>query len=127
MCLSHIDGAIAGNRAAVQVWRDKGYRGPIEVIPQFGVDPVVYAPQPRKQSTGQLVIGYAGRFVEEKGVDILLEAAASLDADWRVDLIGSGPVQTRLIDLARSLGISRSGAVLAVGILRTHRRSVSFL
>ena len=62
--------------------------------------------EPRKPSTGQLVIGYAGRFVEEKGVDILLAAAASLDGDWRVDLIGSGPAQARLIDLARSLGIT---------------------
>jgi glycosyltransferase involved in cell wall biosynthesis len=104
--LSHANAAIVGNRAAVQVWRDKGYRGPIEVIPQFGVDPVVYAPQPRKQSTGQLVIGYAGRFVEEKGVDILLEATAGLDGNWRVDLIGGGPAQARLIDLARSLGIA---------------------
>ena len=31
--------AIAGNRAAVDVLRAKGYRGPVAVIPQFGVDP----------------------------------------------------------------------------------------
>jgi glycosyltransferase involved in cell wall biosynthesis len=104
--LSHADAAIAGNRDAVDVWRVKGYRGPIEVIPQFGVDPNAFAPRSREQSTGQLVIGYAGRFVEEKGVDILLKAAAGLDGDWRVDLIGSGPWQDRLIELARSLGVA---------------------
>jgi glycosyltransferase involved in cell wall biosynthesis len=104
--ISHVEAAIAGNGDAVNVWRAKGYRGPIEVIPQFGVDPVVFAPQTQKPSTGQLVIGYAGRFVEEKGVDVLLNAAAQLDGDWRVDLIGSGPAQDRLIELARSLGVA---------------------
>ncbi|MBP7687526.1 MAG: glycosyltransferase family 4 protein [Thermoflexales bacterium] len=104
--LAQVDAAIAGNADAVKVWRAKGYRGPIEVIPQFGVDPIAFAPQDRVQSTNPFVIGYAGRFVEEKGVDVLLEAAAGLAGDWRVDLIGSGPAQDRLSELARSLGIT---------------------
>jgi len=104
--ISHVDAAIAGNCDAVNVWRAKGYRGLIEVIPQFGVDPIAFAPRAHAQSNGQLVIGYAGRFVEEKGVDILLNAAARLDGEWRVDLIGSGPDQPRLIELARSLGVA---------------------
>jgi glycosyltransferase involved in cell wall biosynthesis len=104
--LSHVDAALAGNQDAVQVWRAKGYRGPLEVIPQFGVDPIGFAPQPQTRSTGQLVIGYAGRFVEEKGPDILLRALAGLDGEWRAELVGGGPLQTRLIELARSLGIA---------------------
>lgn len=104
--LARADAAIAGNCAAVNVWRAKGYRGPIEVIPQFGVDPSVFAPTARAHSNSQFVIGYAGRLVEEKGLDVLLHAAAGLDADWRVDLIGSGPAQTRLSELARSLGVA---------------------
>jgi glycosyltransferase involved in cell wall biosynthesis len=102
--LAHVDAALAGNQDAVQVWRAKGYRGPIEVIPQFGVDPIAFAPQPQTRSTGQLVIGYAGRFVEEKGADILLRALAGLDGEWRAELIGSGPLQDRWIELARALG-----------------------
>lgn len=104
--LAHSAAAIAGNGAAVNVWRAKGYRGTIEVIPQFGVDPSAFAPSARSQSNGQFVIGYAGRLVEEKGVDVLLHAAAGLDGDWRVDLIGSGPAQARLSELARSLGVA---------------------
>jgi len=104
--LSHVDAAIAGNGAAVNVWRAKGYRGPIEVIPQFGVDPVVLAPVSRNRTAGPFVIGYAGRLVDDKGLDVLLQAAAGLDGDWRIDLIGNGPAQDRLIDLARSLGIA---------------------
>ena len=104
--LSHVDAAIAGNCDAVTAWRAKGYRGPIEVIPQFGVDPIAFAPESSKRPIGQFVIGYAGRFVEEKGVDVVLNAAAQLDGDWRVDLNGSGPDQDRLIELARSLGVT---------------------
>ncbi|MBI5565122.1 MAG: glycosyltransferase family 4 protein [Chloroflexi bacterium] len=104
--LSHSAAAIAGNRDAADVWRAKGYRGPIEVIPQFGVDPITFAPESSKRSISQFVIGYAGRFVEEKGADVLLQALAGLDGDWRADLIGSGPWQDRLIELARSLGVA---------------------
>ncbi len=88
------------------MWHAKGYHGPITVIPQFGVDPAAFAPRPSDRSNDPFVIGYAGRFVEEKGIDLLLEAAAGLDGKWRVDLIGSGPWQDRLTELARSLGIA---------------------
>ncbi|MCC6175395.1 MAG: glycosyltransferase [Chloroflexi bacterium] len=36
--------AIAGNAEAVDVLRQKGYRGPASVIPQFGVDPTIFRP-----------------------------------------------------------------------------------
>ena len=38
--------AIAGNPTAVEVLRAKGYAGPVEVIPQFGVDPGAFSPRP---------------------------------------------------------------------------------
>ncbi len=104
--LEHTDACIAGNHDAEKVWRAKGYRGPIEVIPQFGVDPDLFSPAPGDESTGQFVIGYAGRFVAEKGVDLLLRALSKLDGNWRADLMGSGPEQARLIDLARRLHIA---------------------
>ncbi len=108
--LEHAEACIAGNHDAAQVWRAKGYRGPIEVIPQFGVDPAVFSPDSRKGSTGQsatdqLVIGYAGRFVEEKGVDVLLHALSKLQGRWRADFVGGGPTRARLIELARRLNL----------------------
>ena len=39
--------AIAGNPTAVGVLRTKGYRGPMTVIPQFGVDPEHFLAAPR--------------------------------------------------------------------------------
>ncbi len=99
----HVDGAIAGSREVLQVLRDKGYRGPACVIPQFGVDPTLYgrADAPKKR----FVIGYVGRLVPEKGIADLLHAVAALPGNWHVRLLGSGPDRKRLIGLAHSLGI----------------------
>ncbi len=40
--LTHAAAAIAGNRAAAEILRRKGFSKSIEVIPQFGVDPAVF-------------------------------------------------------------------------------------
>jgi len=103
-CLRHADGAIAGSRTAAQVWRQKGYAGPLAVIPQFGVDPQTFAPQPRRRPPGTFVVGFAGRLVGEKGVDLLLEAVAGLEG-VRVEVLGSGPLRARLERLAEGLGL----------------------
>jgi len=111
---------IVGNADAEQVWRAKGYRGPLTVIPQVGVEPEVFKPADRNQDSttessvhpngripvsSAFVVGYAGRFVEEKGIDVLLNALYDLGGEWRLDLLGSGPDQTRLAELARRLQI----------------------
>jgi glycosyltransferase involved in cell wall biosynthesis len=44
--------------------------------------------------------------VEEKGIDLLLEAAAQLPGDWRVRIVGSGPLRAELGHLAQSLCIT---------------------
>ncbi|MBM3129813.1 MAG: glycosyltransferase family 4 protein [Chloroflexi bacterium] len=106
--LRHSDYAIAGNAQAVQVLRAKNYRGAVQVLPQFGVDPDSFAPRPLAQSPNRpFRIGSGvGRLVEEKGIDVLLRAVAGLSGDWRVHLLGSGPAQARLESLARELGIA---------------------
>jgi glycosyltransferase involved in cell wall biosynthesis len=101
--------AIAGNPTAARVLREKGYAGSLAVIPQFGVDPTLYSPAPRVTSIKrhEVVFGYAGRLVSEKGVDVLLRACASLSGGlWRLDILGEGPERARLDALARELGIS---------------------
>ena len=106
--LTHAACAIAGNQEAENVLRAKGYEGPVYLLPQFGVDPDVYRkqrPSPRQDAT--FVIGYVGRLVEEKGVQVLLRAVAGLDGQWTLHLIGDGPYRATLQGLCTQLGIEQ--------------------
>lgn len=103
--LRNVDGGIAGSTESAAVWRAKGYAGPLAVIPQFGVDPEIYVPQSVPRAPG-FTVGYVGRLVEEKGVDLLLAALAGLEGDWQTSIAGTGPAAPDLEALARELGIS---------------------
>ncbi len=100
--------AIAGNAEAVDVLRAKGYAGPSRVIPQFGVDPELFAPatDPPNRSGQPFTIGNVGRFTPEKGLSVLLDAVASLPGDWRLRLIGAGDMRDELQARAAALGIA---------------------
>lgn len=101
------DHAIAGNRDAALMLRKKGYRGPLSIIPQFGVDPEIYAPAPADTvDPHNFVVGFVGRLVAEKGADLLLRAAADLPEGVRVLIVGDGPERRSLARLAAELGIS---------------------
>jgi len=104
--LRHADYAIAGSEGAEAVWREKGYTGPMTVIPQFGVDPDMFVPRSdRRDPARGFVIGYVGRLVPEKGVDLLLEAVSDLTGIWRLHIVGKGPQQSSLESTARRLGV----------------------
>ena len=105
--LRHAAAGIVGNADSKQVWRAKGYRGPLTVIPQVGVEPDVFKPlEIADPTTNHFRVGYAGRLVEEKGIDILLHALCDLGGEWQAELVGSGPDQPRLVELARRLQIA---------------------
>jgi glycosyltransferase involved in cell wall biosynthesis len=54
-------------------------------------------------------IAFLGRFVSDKGADLLLHAFAALrPSDWRLSLIGDGPECSSLKHLSVQLGISES-------------------
>lgn len=113
--------AIAGSPSAVDVLRVKGFCGPVTVIPQFGVDPTIFSPRAVDAHTPtqngdssssivrppSFIIGYAGRLVPEKGVDVLLDACAMLPPtlNWKLHLLGDGPEREHLAGSARELGI----------------------
>jgi glycosyltransferase involved in cell wall biosynthesis len=92
---------IAGNAEAVQVLRAKGYHGPVSIIPQFGIDPTRFAPARASSPARPFTIGFVARVTEEKGTLVLLDALAGLDGDWRLHVIGSGP----LADAARARAV----------------------
>ena len=126
-----VECAIAGNAEAVEVLRRKGFQKPVEVIPQFGVDPDIFSPQHSAISTqssalsspsphhlaaesqssalspqSSFRIGYVGRLVEQKGILDLLEAVAGLAGDWSLTLVGAGPLQSQIEARAGALQIS---------------------
>ncbi len=108
--LNNIDYALVGTESAAQVWRKKGYHGPMAVVPQFGTDPKLFTPShlPIREEAERrsFTIGYVGRLVEEKGIHLLLQAAAQLKGDWRLRLVGSGPYKPDLVALAERLHIT---------------------
>jgi glycosyltransferase involved in cell wall biosynthesis len=103
--LRHVDYAIVGSVGAETVWREKGYVGPLAVIPQFGVAADVFTPGPQRDPARGFVIGYVGRLVEEKGVDLLLRAVTGLKGPWQLVVAGAGPELASLVELARGLGL----------------------
>ena len=104
--LAHTDHFIAGSVEAEQVLRSKGYRGPTSIVPQVGVDPDEFAPDAGPRPHRPFTIGYAGRLVPEKGVDLLISAASRLPDGARIAIIGSGPERERLIALSPRAGSS---------------------
>jgi glycosyltransferase involved in cell wall biosynthesis len=78
----------------------------LPVIPQFGVEQDVFSPVARAARGYPLVIGMAGRLVPEKGTDMLLRVLAGIDADWKLQIVGSGPQRKRLDELADKLRIA---------------------
>ena len=102
--LDHVDYAIAGTESAAEVWRAKGYRGQIAVIAQFGVDPELFRPSDAPPDR-PFTIGCVARLVPEKGLAVLLHAAARLGGEWRLRIVGGGPLRAELDALAGELGI----------------------
>lgn len=101
----HAAHVIAGNHDAARVLHEKGYRGPVAIIPQFGVDPALFSPPARPRANDVFTIGYAGGFVPAKGVDVLLRACARLSGPWRLKLVGAGAAEAGLRTLAAELGV----------------------
>ncbi|MCA1667801.1 MAG: glycosyltransferase, partial [Thermomicrobia bacterium] len=102
-----VDVGVAANQAALDVIRAKGFTKPSFVIPQFGVDPALYqsGPPTARPANRPPTVGYIGRLVEEKGVQVLLDAVASLRQPYRLEIIGSGYYRTELEVQAARLGI----------------------
>ncbi len=53
-----------------------------------------------------LAIGFVGRLVPERGLDVLLRACVKLYGAWTLTIAGTGPDQERLEALAERLGIA---------------------
>lgn len=116
--LKHTHGLVAGNQDGVDILRDHGYSGPSCILPQLGIDENLFKPAARPQLAARhgineddFVIGFVGRFVKEKGLIALFEAASYLKAmsditkTFKLLLVGRGDLKHSLKERAVELEI----------------------
>jgi glycosyltransferase involved in cell wall biosynthesis len=106
-CFRHADLILPCGTLVAATLREKGYRGPLRIVP-LPTDPAVFRRDPAagaalRQALGipatAPVIGYAGKLVEEKGVATLLAAFLSLPAGGAAPhllIAGGGPQRAAL-------------------------------
>jgi glycosyltransferase involved in cell wall biosynthesis len=101
--LRQAHGIIGANRLALALATKRRPATPHLTLPQLGVTPPPAVP--RVPHPG-LSIGFVGRLVPERGLDLLFRACVGLAGKWTLTVIGTGPSQEELEALAERLGIS---------------------
>jgi glycosyltransferase involved in cell wall biosynthesis len=105
--LSRADHCVAHTDRAKEVLWQLGFTR-VAVIPP-PVDTSVFKRSERsgKEQLGlsKFTIGFVGRFIPLKGVDLLLRAARKLEFEYQILLVGSGPAKSEWLALARELNI----------------------
>ncbi len=113
--LRRSSGWIAGGQTVVRALHDRpGYASrPSATIP-LGVDVDVFKPDLSRRRDvlrrlgwaegGPPVVGYLGRLVPEKGVRLMLTALGAARADWRLLIVGGGPLDAEVRLWARDHG-----------------------
>lgn len=95
--LAHASGAIVGNNDARDILNQKNFSKPTLVLPQLGVNQEIFKPPVEKKQTQ--TIGFLGRLVPEKGIQLLVEVFGQLKQnfpDWKLLIVGRGPEQVGL-------------------------------
>ena len=78
------------SESVCEVLRAKGFVKPAPVVP-FGVDTEAFRPRSRKHSRQPLTIGYIGRMLPGKGLNVLADALATIkDEAWQLLIVGDG-------------------------------------
>ena len=106
--------AFSGSQSAREILREKGYDGPCELLPG-AIDPEIYFPRSEaddlkaslKANEDEVLIGYMGRIVEEKGFRTLAQALGAIRSlPWRLVIVGAGDYQAEFSGQMDGLGLS---------------------
>jgi glycosyltransferase involved in cell wall biosynthesis len=99
--MARADGIIAFGRTAADVVAGRGVDGrPLAIIPP-GVDLATFRPDAARRAAtlaqlgwaeGTAVVGFVGRLVREKGIELLMQTLDGLSVPWRALVVGSGPL-----------------------------------
>lgn len=96
-------GVIGSNSLALNLAMKRRPSTPHVVIPQLGITP---PDRPTREPHTELALGFVGRLVPERGLDLLFRACVGLAGKWSLTVIGTGPSQEELEGLAQRLGIA---------------------
>lgn len=109
---SHFSFPISSSVA--KILQEKGCKGKTTILP-LGLDPGVHFPQSEAGqlrtkldlSQHEVLIGYLGRIVEEKGLKTLLHALRIIqDLPWKFVAVGSGPYDEKFDLLVQKLQLN---------------------
>jgi glycosyltransferase involved in cell wall biosynthesis len=112
--LERAAGGRACGQSIVATMLPRGYeRKPYRVLP-LGVDVQEFAPNRASRAAvrqtlnwdeaGLPVVGYLGRFVTEKGIEVLTQALDATPSSWRALIVGGGPREAQLRQWAARYG-----------------------
>lgn len=102
--LSRAAGAHCCNDAAGRIFRSKGLSGPVRTL-GLGIDPTRFHPRSPRAAADGFVVGFVGRLEWRKGLQIVIQAMAALPHHVVLRVIGAGPDEARLRELAHGLGL----------------------
>jgi glycosyltransferase involved in cell wall biosynthesis len=100
---SHLAGGVAASTESLDHLRDAGFPSdrPLERV-FWGIPTDDFKPMNRELLKAELkleyphIVGYVGRFTEEKGIMVLLKAMQRLDRSVHAVFVGSGPIAGKL-------------------------------
>lgn len=93
--LAKTDAFIAGNSEAKSILLDEGFKKPIFVQTEIGVNEKIWQPiqtDDKEALSKRFTIGFVGRLEPSKGVWDLIQSVKRLDEDWELLLVGNGPL-----------------------------------
>ena len=103
------DGMIAFGHTAREVLDARGWQQPTRTIPP-GVDVDEFRPDAERRALVREAlgwrddtpaVGFLGRLVPEKGVDVFMAALDRLRSPWRALIVGNGPLEPRVAAWSR--------------------------
>lgn len=116
--LQNTDLVIAGNKEATEVLKKNGFKKPIEIVPQLGVNANYFKNKNSDELKKELgleqcfVVGYIGRIAKEKGIEDLIKATAGFSqktaARVKFLIIGNGHYKPEAQELVKKLGLEQS-------------------
>jgi glycosyltransferase involved in cell wall biosynthesis len=102
-----VDAAYACSATVVEVLRAKGFEKPAPIV-TFGVDTAAFRPRAERwrRSDGPLTIGFIGRMLPGKGLNVLASALAEIKSQaWRLLVVGDGPEREGFEQQLREAGL----------------------